>query len=1108
MDFSIDKWMNALRERKAEILKFLSENGYAKDYINKTKAVAPFFRLNRTSLSELRVACIMDRFSRDSYASECELCELTPDGWKEEIDSFKPDLVFIESAWEGKDRLWYRKISHCSKEYFEMTKYCQEKNIPIVFWNKEDPVYTDTFMAAARMADFVFTTDIDCIQLYKAQLGHDNVYHLHFAAQPKIHNPIEKYDRKDKFCFAGAYYHRYQQRAKIFDSFAEEFIETKGLDIYDRNYKSALPEHAFPRRYDPYILGKLDPSEIDIAYKGYIYGINMNSIHQSQTMFARRVFEMLASNTITVGNYSRGLKNYFGDLTICTDDRVTLRKQLEMYTFDKTTQRKYRLAGLRKVLSEHLYEDRLAYVVKKVFNVDLKPKRPLITVISYIKDEQSLNKIAKFFEDQTHTNKRLVIVADSDIHINTDKYVVFGKDEAKDIKIADLIKEGFVSVWNANDEYGKNYLLDLALANRYGNFDAIGKATYYSMKNGDAMLCEEGNTYRFVKKLNTRRAIFKPELLFDESVFSISQGHFLTEGTLFSIDEFNYCEECATHCEQSEDLFIADQGIPIKKIEEIAENIPAPNTGFSVHIVDAQEIFSSVNDNKEKRINIQLNNNQVRIASKLPADQHHYLFFEKLYEVSKFSETGKLPLAFHGAGNVEVICTCVFYDKDKKKLSPVFSNLNQTKHFDIPPEAHYFKLGIRIKGEGECNIDRITIGDSGCEKFGGCFLSRSNVLILTNHYPSPDALYRNMFVHKRMTSYKESGQVYDVMRMNIYAKEGFREFEGINVVEGQADTLDAILKNGQIDTICVHFLDPHMWGVLKNYLHTKRLIVWIHGAEIQPWWRRTFNYRTEEELEKAKKDSEIRMNFWKEVFDVSMKENIHFVFVSKYFANEVMEDYKLTLPADKYSVIHNCIDTDMFNYIPKTPEQRTKILSIKPYTSAKYANDLTTKAIIELSKDGNFSEFDFFIYGDGDYFSEENAKIKKFNNVHLNQRFLTQTEIAELHKKCGVFIATTRWDSQGVSRDEAMSSGLVCIANNVSAIPEFIDETCGILVPPEDYKGIADAIRTLNHHPELFLKLSENAAKRIRCQSSKEFTIDKEIQLITGKFSGSLNGKV
>lgn len=84
-------------------------------------------------------------------------------------------------------------------------------------------------MPAARCADFVFTTDIDCIKKYKNALGHDNVFFLHFAAQPKVHNPIEKYERKDKFCFAGAYYHKYPNRTKTFDNFSEVFLEKKVL---------------------------------------------------------------------------------------------------------------------------------------------------------------------------------------------------------------------------------------------------------------------------------------------------------------------------------------------------------------------------------------------------------------------------------------------------------------------------------------------------------------------------------------------------------------------------------------------------------------------------------------------------------------------------------------------------------------------------------------------------------------------------------------------------------------------------------------------------------------------------------------------------------------
>jgi len=117
-------------------------------------------------------------------------------------------------------------------------------------------------------------------------------------------------------------------------------------------------------------------------------------------------------------------------------------------------------------------------------------------------------------------------------------------------------------------------------------------------------------------------------------------------------------------------------------------------------------------------------------------------------------------------------------------------------------------------------------------------------------------------------------------------------------------------------------------------------------------------------------------------------------------------------------------------------------------------------------------------------------------NVHLHKTFLQQSEIAQLHKTCGVFLSTKRMDTQGVSRDEAMSSGLVPIASDVAAVPEFVDGSCGILTPGEEYKPVAEAIKRLYHDPELFEQLSENAAKRVRSQTGRPYTIAKELELI------------
>lgn len=69
------------------------------------------------------------------------------------------------------------------------------------------------------------------------------------------------------------------------------------------------------------------------------------------------------------------------------------------------------------------------------------------------------------------------------------------------------------------------------------------------------------------------------------------------------------------------------------------------------------------------------------------------------------------------------------------------------------------------------------------------------------------------------------------------------------------------------------------------------------------------------------------------------------------------------------------------------------------------------------------------------------------------------------------------------------------VTNNIAAIPEFVDKDCGILAEPEDFKGLADAIEFLYKNPDEFLRLSKNAADRVRKQSAKSLIIQQEIEL-------------
>lgn len=1065
---TIDEYLNSLRDRKAALEEILKRYGVALEEEN-----ASVFSTDCTSLKKLKVAAIMDAFTLGNFKSECELFEVTADNWQAQLDEFKPDLFFLESAWEGKNKSWYKKIANGSKELYDLTSYCHAKGIPVIFWNKEDPVYTDVFMSAASCADYVFTTDFDCIERYKRTLQHNNVYLLHFSAQPLVHNPAEMHDRKDMFCFAGAYYHRYRDRSRVFDDFADAFEKGKGLEIFDRNLGSARPEHAFPQRYSKMIVGTLKPDDIHIAYKGYNYGINMNSVSQSQTMFARRVYELLASNTVSVGNYSRGVKNLFGDLTVATDSADTMQKQLERYCGTMENYRKFRLLGLRKVLKDHLCEDRLGFIAECVFGRDMREPLPLITVASDAVSEEEKARVSKSFERQSYKNKKLVFV-------NDEEYKAEG---------------GFVAAFSANDYYGENYLLDLALSVRYSKLDGFGKLHYYSKTENGVSINGTDGTYKPCSSLFSTRSIIRAEKISDISTFA--KGIEIS-GEFFCTDEFGYCESCTDeNCEAADDIFVADKGISLDTINKLAESIKYQELESDIITVTAKDMLE-MSSCKAKPVETSILGSKFVVSSKLHDDNAEYVYFSKKFSISDFGGTGSISVLFSGSGELVTENFCTFYDFSMNRLD-VFSSIgNRVLTAEVPKNAEYFSLALRIKGSGTKEFASITVGGSLSSGGSTPFLSRSDTVVVADHYPSYDDLYRYMFVHKRNLLYKENSLVTDMLCINMWGDNGYREFENMNVTDGGADKLTAVLENGNIKTVCVHFLNPYLWSVLKNYLDEISLIVWSHGSDIQPWHRRKFNYKTDADAAEAKKASEKREAFWKEVFEYSENHNIHFVYVSEFFKNQIEEDYGVDL-TDRCSIIHNCIDTDMFSYEKKSAEQRFNIMSVKSFSTLTYANDITQQAILLLSKEKEFAQMTFDLYGDGERFDEDTHQLKKFPNVHLHRGFLTQAQIADIHKSHGIYIATTRMDTQGVSRDEAMSSGLVPVANAVAAIPEFVDETCGILAPAEDARAVSEGILKLVRNPELFMQMSENAAKHVRSLTSRQFTIDKETSLIESR---------
>ncbi|EYE89506.1 hypothetical protein Q428_02550 [Fervidicella metallireducens AeB] len=196
-----------------------------------------------------------------------------------------------------------------------------------------------------------------------------------------------------------------------------------------------------------------------------------------------------------------------------------------------------------------------------------------------------------------------------------------------------------------------------------------------------------------------------------------------------------------------------------------------------------------------------------------------------------------------------------------------------------------------------------------------------------------------------------------------------------------------------------------------------------------------------------------------------------------------------------YEIIPNAVNTDMFKYLEKDEEKRKKILSIRPYSSKKYANDISIKAILELREKSFFNQMEFALYGKGKYFKKLTKELEGLENVKIYNKFLSQREISQIHKNYGIFLCPTRQDAQGVSMCEAMSSGLVPISSNNTAIPEFVkNKETGILT--ENYKEIAGALEYLYKNPEEFKKISKSASEWIKEICSHEKIILRELKIM------------
>lgn len=336
---------------------------------------------NNGKFANLKIALVSDYLTAVNFSYECHVKCLTTDNYKDILIKWKPDFIFIESAFHGYNWSWSYKIANKGslfgfnylKDFTSLINLAKNKKIPTVFWNKDDGVFFDTFIEAASLCDYIYTADIDSVSHYNdyIKLVRNDVKHiglLQMAVQPKIHNFTGFNFSKSAMSFVGSYYRQILHSRRTFLDQVFNVCKTSKIDVdvYDRNSNrlSRKFEFCFPKDKNLNIYSKLDYEETANIYKKYNVNLNVNSITDSPTMCSRRVLEILACGGIMVTNNSKAISEHFSDyctvLNSIEEAQDVLPKMVEKVSSESMEKAR---EGSKYVTTYHSWEKRLEQLV-------------------------------------------------------------------------------------------------------------------------------------------------------------------------------------------------------------------------------------------------------------------------------------------------------------------------------------------------------------------------------------------------------------------------------------------------------------------------------------------------------------------------------------------------------------------------------------------------------------------------------------------------------------------------------------------------------------------------------------------------------------------------
>ncbi|MDR0123762.1 glycosyltransferase [Bacillus zhangzhouensis] len=448
--------------------------------------------------SNVSIGIIADEFLYKSLKDAANFIYIHQGNYKKEAE--KIDLFLLSTAWKGLDGKWKGlgnpKIKKVRNEIKAIIQFYKSKNIPVIFYSKEDPVNYEYYVDLAQQADHIFTTCSEKLQDYKKDCPNATSYNtLEFAVNPLYHNPIgTRINRREDILFAGSWYQKYPSRQEDTRELFEGVINAgRDLTIVDRNFELESDRHFYPKEYVPFIVESTDHETLQKIHKLYDFTLNLNSVKDSNTMFANRVYELQATGTVVISNYSVGINSKFPNVFLANTS-----EELKVYLQKMSKREMYQtqMEGVRTVLRSETAFHRVQELIQVVSDHQTNLLKRKVLVVAESLDEH----IIEMFNKQSYPDKKLI----SQDEVTEELYRSFD----------------IVACFSNKYEYGQFYLEDMINAFKYTNCDYITKDAYEH--NGELT---KGVEHNYIEKIEDRfRTVFWSDSFNWEDIKSISNA--------------------------------------------------------------------------------------------------------------------------------------------------------------------------------------------------------------------------------------------------------------------------------------------------------------------------------------------------------------------------------------------------------------------------------------------------------------------------------------------------------------------------------------------------------------------------------------------------------